>query len=105
MVRQGIPVVSTAGMDGQTVPALPYDLAGGTGFGAAILAFTNAHPIFDGSASPADIGNIFAGARAGSFTLAQEVTVEQCKPLCRTSAALRERILSRLQTEMLRASI
>ena len=61
-----------AGMDGQTVPALPYDLAGGTGFGAAILAFTNAHPIFDGSASPADIGNIFAGARAGSFTLAAD---------------------------------
>ena len=33
---------------------------------------------------------------AGCFTLAQEVTVEQCEPLCKTSAALRERILSRL---------
>ena len=32
----------------------------------------------------------------GSFTLAQEVTVEQCEPLCTTGAALRERILSRL---------
>lgn len=33
---------------------------------------------------------------AGFFTLEQEITVEQCEKLCRTSAELRERILSRL---------
>ncbi len=33
---------------------------------------------------------------AGSFTLDGEITVEQCEPLCKTSAALRERITSRL---------
>ena len=32
----------------------------------------------------------------GSFTLEQEITVEQCEPLCKTSAELRRRILSRL---------
>ncbi len=40
------------------------------------------------------------GLPAGGFTLAQEVTVEQCEPLCQSSAALRERILSRLPEEM-----
>ncbi len=38
-----------AGMDGQTAPPMPYDLDQGTGFGAAILAFTNAHPMSGGS--------------------------------------------------------
>ena len=33
---------------------------------------------------------------AGSFTLEHEITVEQCEPLCKTSGALRERILSRM---------
>ena len=33
---------------------------------------------------------------AGSFTLDHEITVEQCEPLCRTSGALRERIMNRL---------
>ncbi len=33
---------------------------------------------------------------AGGFTLDEEITVEQCEPLCRTSAELRERILRRL---------
>ncbi len=33
---------------------------------------------------------------AGGFTLDEEITVEQCEPLCKTSAALRERITSRL---------
>ena len=33
---------------------------------------------------------------AGSFSLKQEITVEQCEKLCKSSAALRERILSRL---------
>ena len=33
---------------------------------------------------------------AGSFSLKQEITVEQCEKLCKTSAELRERILSRL---------
>ena len=33
---------------------------------------------------------------AGSFSLEQEITVEQCEKLCKTSAELRERILSRL---------
>ena len=33
---------------------------------------------------------------AGFFTLEQEITVEQCEALCKTSAELRERILSRL---------
>ena len=33
---------------------------------------------------------------AGSFTLEQEITVEQCERLCRTGTELRERILSRL---------
>ena len=32
----------------------------------------------------------------GSFTVDHEITVEQCEPLCKTSGALRERILSRL---------
>ena len=31
---------------------------------------------------------------AGGFTLDEEITVEQCEPLCKTSAALRERITS-----------
>ena len=35
----------------------------------------------------------------GSFTVGSEVTVEQCEPLCRSSAALRSRILSRLPSE------
>lgn len=35
----------------------------------------------------------------GSFTAGSEVTVEQCEPLCRSSAALRSRILSRLPSE------
>ena len=35
-------------------------------------------------------------AALGNFTLEREITVEQCRPLCKTSAALRERILSRL---------
>jgi len=35
-------------------------------------------------------------AALGSFALEREITVEQCQPLCRTGAALRERILSRL---------
>ena len=35
-----------------------------------------------------------AGERElGSFTLEQEITVEQCRPLCKTSAELRNRIL------------
>ncbi len=33
---------------------------------------------------------------AGGFSLEQEITAEQCEPLCKTSAELRERILSRL---------
>ena len=33
---------------------------------------------------------------AGGFTLEQEITVEQCEPLCKTSDALRARILSHL---------
>ena len=33
---------------------------------------------------------------AGSFSLEEEITVEQCEPLCKTSTALRDRILSRL---------
>ncbi len=33
---------------------------------------------------------------AGVFELERELTVEQCEPLCRTSAELRERILARL---------
>ena len=33
---------------------------------------------------------------AGGFTLDGEITVEQCQPLCKTSAELRQRILSRL---------
>ena len=36
------------------------------------------------------------GAETSGFTLDEEITVEQCEPLCKTSAALRERILSRL---------
>ncbi len=32
----------------------------------------------------------------GTFTIDEEVTVEQCEPLCRTSAELKERILDRL---------
>ena len=36
----------------------------------------------------------------GSLTLAQEVTVEQCQPLCRSSAGLRARILGRLPREI-----
>lgn len=32
----------------------------------------------------------------GSYTLDREITVEQCEPLCRTSAELRERILSHI---------
>ena len=32
----------------------------------------------------------------GSFSLAREITVEQCTPLCKTSAALRSRILENL---------
>ena len=36
------------------------------------------------------------GTEAGGFSLEQEITVEQCEPLCKTSAELRERILSRL---------
>ena len=35
-------------------------------------------------------------AEAGGFTLRQEITVEQCEPLCKTGADLRERIQSRL---------
>ena len=35
-------------------------------------------------------------AAAGSFILEQEITVEQCEKLCKTSAELRDRILSRL---------
>ena len=31
---------------------------------------------------------------AGSFSLEEEITVEQCEPLCKTSTALRERITS-----------
>ena len=33
---------------------------------------------------------------AGGFTLEQEITVEQCQPLCKTSAELRERIRSHM---------
>ena len=33
---------------------------------------------------------------AGSFMLDEAITVEQCEPLCKTSAELRERILNRL---------
>ena len=33
---------------------------------------------------------------AGSFSLEQEITVEQCEPLCKSSTALKERILSHL---------
>jgi beta-glucosidase len=36
------------------------------------------------------------GTETSGFTLDEEITVEQCEPLCKTSAALRERILSRL---------
>ena len=36
------------------------------------------------------------GTEAGGFTLDGEITVEQCEPLCKTSAELRERITSRL---------
>ena len=36
------------------------------------------------------------GVPAGSFLLEQELTVEQCEPLCRNGAQLRERIRSRL---------
>ena len=36
------------------------------------------------------------GTAAGGFTLEQEITVEQCEPLCKTSDALRARILSHL---------
>ena len=36
------------------------------------------------------------GTEAGGFTLEEEITVEQCESLCKTSAALRQRILSRL---------
>ena len=36
------------------------------------------------------------GTEAGSFSLKQEITVEQCEKLCQTSTELRERILSRL---------
>jgi beta-glucosidase len=35
-------------------------------------------------------------ADAGSFTSAQEITVEQCEPLCKTSVELHRRILNRL---------
>jgi len=35
-------------------------------------------------------------APVGSFALDHEITVEQCEPLCKTSEALRKRILSRL---------
>ena len=35
-------------------------------------------------------------ADAGSFTAAQEITVEQCEPLCKTSVELHRRILNRL---------
>ena len=37
---------------------------------------------------------------AGSFALSEEVTVEECEPLCKTSAALRERILSRIPKDI-----
>jgi beta-glucosidase len=36
------------------------------------------------------------GTETSGFTLDEEITVEQCEPLCKTTAALRERILSRL---------
>ena len=36
------------------------------------------------------------GTETSGFTLDEEITVEQCEPLCKTSAELRERILSRL---------
>lgn len=36
------------------------------------------------------------GTAAGGFTLEREITVEQCEPLCKTSDALRARILSHL---------
>ena len=40
------------------------------------------------------------GTPLGSFVLAEEVTVEQCQPLCRSIAGLRARILSRLPEEL-----
>ena len=40
------------------------------------------------------------GLEIGSFTLEEEITVEQCEPFCRYSSALKERILSRLPSAM-----
>ena len=37
---------------------------------------------------------------AGSFSLPEEIAVEQCEPLCKTSAELRERIRSRLPKDI-----
>ena len=37
---------------------------------------------------------------AGSFTISEKVTVEQCEPLCKTSDELRERIQSRLPKDI-----
>ena len=38
--------------------------------------------------------------KAGGFALSEEITVEQCEPLCKTSEALRERILSRIPKDI-----
>ena len=66
-------LMNLAGLSGQAEP-MPFDLANGTGFGAAILAFTNTYPLSGGtSASPADVSGGFAKASGGVFTLASAV--------------------------------
>ena len=67
-------LMNLAGLTGQPDP-MPFDLANGTGFGAAILAFTNAHPLSgSAAASPADVSGGFSAAAAGMFTLAANVS-------------------------------
>ena len=67
-------LMNLAGLTGQPDP-MPYDLTNGTGFGAAILSFTSAHPLGGSApASLADVSSGFARASAGVFTLAQDNT-------------------------------